>query len=74
MKYIFNLKRINNLHDLITLLGEDVYNIFADITPLDIFLDTKDGTFSVRGAWDADDLTLLQLKDGLLAFGESEVE
>lgn len=72
MKSTSTLKPINMSLGILKLLGDDAYSVYITVDPLHIFLDTKDGTFSVRGALDADDLTEDQLRDGILSFGEGD--
>ena len=50
------------------LIGEEAYDVYCEIDPLNIYLDHTDGTYSVRGAWCADNLTAEQLRDGILSF------
>lgn len=73
MKKITCLRLFNNYRMLVDLLGWSAYCVYRDTDPLQIYYDDVECTFSVRGCWEVDCLSIKQLKQGLLSFAESEV-
>ena len=59
---------VDDTRELRKILGRECYMVFLTIYPLKLYRDPIDDTYSVRGLWDADDLTAEDLINGIFAF------
>jgi len=65
MKSKSTLKRIYDSHKIASILGEKAFEIYSN-SDFPIYIDPKDGTYSVRELWEADDLTAEDLNRGII--------